>query len=344
MSGPTRLGVIGCGFFAGNHLNSWRDLRPRGVELVAVCDLDAAKAKAAAEQFGVPRWYDKPEAMFAGEQLDLVDIITQVRSHKTLVEMAIGAGVAAIVQKPFGNNLAECRDMVELAEKAGKFLAVHENFRFQRPNLMIMDAIRSGAIGEPNWGRISFRTGYDIYAGQPYLLTEERFVITDLGVHVVDLARVFFGEADHITAELQKRNPRVRGEDTATMMVRHNSGAVSVVECTYESRRIPDAFPVTVLEIEGSKGAISLDQDLQIHVTSEGKLTSIDGDAPVLPWAARPWHVIQDSVFNTCEHILQRFRAGEPADVSGADNLRTYALCDAAYDAAASRRAEKPAM
>jgi predicted dehydrogenase len=258
--------------------------------------------------------------------------------------MAIGAGVAAIVQKPFGNNLAECRDMVELAEKAGKFLAVHENFRFQRPNLMIMDAIRSGAIGEPNWGRISFRTGYDIYAGQPYLLTEERFVITDLGVHVVDLARVFFGEADHITAELQKRNPRVRGEDTATMMVRHNSGAVSVVECTYESRRIPDAFPVTVLEIEGSKGAISLDQDLQIHVTSEGKLTSIDGDAPVLPWAARPWHVIQDSVFNTCEHILQRFRAGEPADVSGADNLRTYALCDAAYDAAASRRAEKPAM
>jgi D-apiose dehydrogenase len=207
---------------------------------------------------------------------------------------------------------------------------------------MVMDVIRSGAIGEPNWGRISFRTGYDIYAGQPYLLSEERFVITDLGVHVVDLARVFFGEADHIAAELQKRNPRVRGEDTATLMLRHTSGAVSVVECTYESRRLPDSFPVTLLEIEGTKGAIRLDGDLQIHVTSEGVLTSTDGDAPVLAWAARPWHVIQDSVYATCEHILQRFRSGKPADVSGADNLRTYALCEAAYSAAASGRAQKP--
>jgi predicted dehydrogenase len=275
--------------------------------------------------------------------LDLVDIVTQVRSHKTLVEMALEAGVATIVQKPFGNDLAECRAMVALADRTGTFLAVHENFRFQRPNLMVMDIIRSGVIGEPNWGRISFRTGYDIYAGQPYLLNEERFVITDLGVHVLDLARVFFGEADHISAELQKRNPRVRGEDTATLMVRHASGAVSVVECTYESRRLPDAFPATLLEIEGSKGAIRLDADLQIHLTSEGKLTSIDGDAPVRPWAARPWHVIQDSVYATCEHILQRFRAGAPADVSGADNLRTYALCEAAYSAAKSMRAEAPA-
>jgi D-apiose dehydrogenase len=342
MSGPTRIGVIGCGFFARNHLNSWKDLRDQGAELTAVCDVDGAKARAAAEEFGVPRWYDSAEAMFAGEKLDLVDIVTQVRSHKTLVGMAIGAGVATIVQKPFGNNLDACREMVALADKAGLFLAVHENFRFQRPNLMVMDVIRSGAIGEPNWGRISFRTGYDIYAGQPYLLTEERFVITDLGVHVVDLARVFFGDAEHITAELQKRNPRVRGEDTATLMLRHASGAVSVVECTYESRRLPDAFPVTLLEIEGTKGAIRLDADLQLHVTSEGKLTSIDGDAPVLSWAARPWHVVEHSVYLTCEHILQRFRSGQPADVSGADNLKTYALCEAAYSAAASGRAEKP--
>ncbi len=342
MSGQVQLGVIGCGFFARNHLNSWKDLRGAGAELVAVCDLDAAKAKAAAEEFGVPRWYDKPGAMFAGEKLDLVDIVTQVRSHKMLVEMAVGAGVATIVQKPFGNNLDECRAMVELADGAGVFLAVHENFRFQRPNLMIMDVVRSGAIGEPNWGRISFRTGYDIYAGQPYLAEEERFVITDLGVHVVDLARVFFGEADHISAELQKRNPKVRGEDTATLMLRHASGAVSMVECTYESRRLPDSFPVTLLEIEGTKGAIRLDAELQIHVTSQGKLTSIDGDAPVHSWAARPWHVIQDSVLNTCEHILHRFRAGEHADISGADNLRTYALCEAAYSAAASGCAEKP--
>jgi predicted dehydrogenase len=277
MTERTKLAVIGCGFFARNHLHSWKDLQAQGADLVAVCDIDPAKAKAAAAEFGAPRWYDNPQAMFAAEPLDLVDIVTQVRSHKALVELAVGAGVATIVQKPFGNDLDECRAMVATAKKAGIFLAVHENFRFQRPNRIIEDIIRSGAIGEPTWGRISFRTGHDIYTGQPYLMNEERFVLTDLGVHVLDMARVFFGEVDHLSAELQRRNPKLRGEDTATMLLRHASGAVSVVECTYASRRLPDAFPATVLEIEGTKGAISLSADMQIDLSSEGKLTRQDG-------------------------------------------------------------------
>jgi D-apiose dehydrogenase len=342
MSKRTRLGVIGCGFFAGNHLNSWRDLADQGVELAAVCDTDAAKAKAAAEQFGVPHWYDDAATMLREEQVDLVDIITQVRSHKALTEMALSAGVAAIVQKPFGNDLDECRAMVAAAEKSGLFLAVHENFRFQKPNRIAAEVLASGAIGEPNWARISFRTGYDIYSGQPYLMNEERFVVSDLGAHVLDMARVFLGEVTHLSAEFQRRNPKVRGEDTATMMLCHREGGVSVVECTYESRRLPDVFPETMVEIEGSTGAIRIGPGCAVDITSAGKLTHIDGDPPVLPWAKRPWHVVQESVLRTCEHIHQRYLEGKPADVSGVNNLKTFALCDAAYEAAAAKRAVEP--
>jgi hypothetical protein len=46
----------------------------------------------------------------------------------------------------------------------------------------------------------------------PYLLSEERVAITDVRVHVVDLALVLFGEAGHITAELQNHNPRAVGD------------------------------------------------------------------------------------------------------------------------------------
>src|SRR5690349_23753910 len=55
---PLRGGVIGCGFFAQNHLHSWAALRgtgAEGVELAAVCDRDGAKAQAAAERFGIPK-------------------------------------------------------------------------------------------------------------------------------------------------------------------------------------------------------------------------------------------------------------------------------------------------
>lgn len=333
------VGLIGCGFFAQNHLHAWQDMAPEGVDLVAVCDIDATKAKAAGEKFGA-RWYTDSETMFAREKLGLVDIATQMRTHLPLVEMAMRHRIPTVVQKPFGENIAEVRQMVEMSRNAGTFLAVHENFRFQRPMLKIAEIIRSGAIGTPNWARISFRTGYDIYTGQPYLREEERFVLIDLGVHVLDVARVFLGEVEHLSSELQWRTPAVRGEDTATMLLRHAGGAVSVVECTYASHRIPDSFPETLVEIEGDKGAIISRIGSRIEVTSKGEMEVIDTDPPVLPWAERPWHVAQDSVLTTCRHMVESLRAGRPADTSADDNLKTFALVEAAYELAGKERPE----
>ena len=335
----TSLAVIGCGFFAQNHLNSWRDLSAKGVDIVAVCDIDPAKAQAAAQKFGVPHWYKDAETMFGAHKLDLVDIVTQVATHKDLVERAIRRRVATIVQKPFGLDIAACRAMADAARQAKVLLAVHENFRFQTPMRKIIELLKQGVIGEPNWARVSFRTGYDIYRGQPYLMKEERFALMDLGVHVMDLARVFMGEVTHLSAELQRRNPKVRGEDTVTTMLKHRTGGVSIVECTYEARRLPDIFPETRIELEGPRGAILLKPGSVLEVTADGKMTTYDVDAPVLPWAERPWHIIQESVYATCAHILDSLRAGKPAATSADDNVRTFDLCEAAYTAASSGRA-----
>jgi predicted dehydrogenase len=152
------------------------------------------------------------------------------------------------------------------------------------------------------------------------------------------VARALLGEVEHLSAELQRRNPNVAGEDTATMLLRHKSGAVSTVECTYESRRLPDVFPETLLEIEGPKGAMILKAGSVLDVTANGKTTTHDVDAPVLRWAERPWHIIQESVLATCDHILGALRAGKAADTSAMDNVRTFSLVEAAYEAASSGR------
>lgn len=338
MPGRIRLGLIGCGFFAQNHLHAWKDLEAEGVDLVAVCDIDAAKAEAAAKRFGAPYWYTDAETMFRECDLGLVDIATQMRTHLPLVEMAMRHRVPTIVQKPFGETIAEVRRMVSAAEVRGIFLAVHENFRFQQPMQRIAEVLASGVIGTPSWGKVSFRTGYDVYAGQPYLRREPRFVLIDLGVHVLDVARAFLGEVEHLTAELQHRNPEIVGEDTATMLLRHVSGAVSVVECTYGSRRVPDSFPETLIEIEGDKGAIVTRIGSKIEVTVNGKMQVFDEDPVVHPWAARPWHVAQDSVLRTCRHMLEAVKAGRPAATSAADNLKTFVLVEAAYDKAGKVR------
>lgn len=339
-----RGALIGCGFFAQNHLNAWRDMRTEGVELVAVCDIDPAKANAAAGVFGVPRHTSDPNALFETERLDFVDIATRMETHHDLVLMALRHGVRTIVQKPFAPDWQQCVAMVEAAEAAGVKLAVHENIRFQAPMRTVREVLASGAIGAPTWARLAFRTGFDVYKTQPYFHKEEKLAILDVGIHVLDLARVFMGEVRHLSCETQRRNPLNVGEDTATMLLRHVSGAVSLVECTYEARQIPDCFPQTLVTIEGENGSIKVHEDFRMVVTSGGKVSESHIGSPLLPWTQEPWHVAQESVLLTQRAIMAAWSKDQDAETSGADNLNTYALVDAAYAAAASGRAVAPAV
>jgi predicted dehydrogenase len=341
MADSIRVGLIGCGFYAQNHLHSWRELGTHGAVLTAVCDADPAKAEAAGSAFGVP-FYTDAKTMLDAEKLDLVDIVTRHETHRPLAELAIGHGIATIVQKPFAPTWDDCVAIVEAAKKAGVWLAVHENFRFQTPMRKVRAVIDSGGIGTPNWARISFRTGYDVYATQPYFYDEERFAIADVGIHVLDLARYFMGEVSRISCETQRRNPKVRAEDTATMLLRHESGGVSVVECTYESRKLPDPFPETLLEIEGDRGSIVVDAGFRMRVTSDGRLREEHVGSPLRAWTSEPWHASQEGAYNACEHFLDCVKRGVPAETAGTDNLKSYALVDAAYRAAEEQRAVAP--
>ena len=73
----TRIAMVGCGFYAQNHLHAWSELRDKGAELVAVCDLDAAKAAAAGETFGA-RSFTDVDQMLDTVPVDLVDIATRI--------------------------------------------------------------------------------------------------------------------------------------------------------------------------------------------------------------------------------------------------------------------------
>ena len=281
--------------------------------------------------------------MLRERDLGLIDIVTRMDTHREIAALAFDHGVPAIVQKPFAPTWEDCVAIVEGAEKAGLFLAVHENFRFQTPLRKVKELLDSGLIGAPSWARIGFRTGYDIYAGQPYFYGEERFVILDLGIHVVDVARFLLGEVERVSCETQRRNPKVKAEDTATMLLRHASGAVSVVEATYETKKLPDPFPETMVEIEGPRGAIVLKPGYRMEVTVDGKMNASEIDIPLLHWAKPPWHMVEESVFRACAHFLDCVKSGREAATSGRDNLKTYAICEAAYESAATGRAVTPA-
>ncbi|MRX52082.1 gfo/Idh/MocA family oxidoreductase [Paracoccus sp. S-4012] len=328
--------LIGCGFFARNHMHAWTDLP--GARITAVCDTDRARAEAFARDFGVASIYTDAAEMLAAERPDFCDIATTPPSHRALVELAAPHARLLICQKPIADTLEDARAMVAACEAAGAALVIHENFRWQAPLVRMKAVIEQGGIGTPRHGRFEFRHKWDVYAGQPYLAEFPRLAIMDVGVHVFDLARHFMGEAAAITCETQRRNPRVAGEDAFTVLTRHATGDVSVCDVSFHSRYDPEPFPQVWARVEGDEGTIELLPGHRLVIHGEAGRVEEDGEPPVPAWGERPWHVVQDSVRRFQAHVIDVLDGRTMPQPSGADNVRTLALCLAAYESAETGR------
>ena len=327
-----RGALVGCGFFARYHAHAWGEVE--GARLVAVCDRDEARARAFAQDFGIEHVYTDMETMLEDEHknIDFVDVATQPDTHEPLVTLAARHGMPVICQKPLAPSLEAARAMVTACEKAGVPLMVHENFRWQAPMRALKEA--AGTLGTLFFGQISFRSRYDVYAAQPYLATDERFILYDLGVHLLDLARFFFGEVRHLCAHTQRVNENIRGEDVATVVLAMKSGGACIVDLSYASEREAELFPQTLVRLEGTGGTAVLGPDYALTVTRGGETTRRHVPPRAFAWQEPPGEAVQDSVVAIQQHWADCLRTGRPPETSGADNLCTLELVFAAYDAA----------
>lgn len=326
-----RGALIGCGFFARNHMHGWA--AAEGAEIVAVCDLDRAKAEAFARDFAVAGVYSDAAAMLAAVRPDFVDVATTLESHRALVELSLAHGALTICQKPFAPSYADGLAMVEAAERAGRPLIVHENFRWEKAFRLIRARLDAGAIGRPHFARIAFRHGYDVYGRQPYLAEVADLALMDVGLHLFDVARILMGEVARIGCAAQRLSPRVRGEDAFTALLWHAEGGVSSVECSFFSKIVPEPFPQTLVWLEGDEGTLELDFGYRLRLHRGGALEQIDAEPPVPGWGARPWHAVQDSVAAFEAHVVEVLRGAAEPQPSGRHNLGTLAVALAAYRA-----------
>src|SRR5579863_8266167 len=94
--------IIGCGGIARWHLSALAEL-PH-VEVVAVCDLSAARAEATAEWFGVAKWYSSYHQLLAENNPSLVHITTPPATHFAIAKACLAAGLNVLCEKPITTN------------------------------------------------------------------------------------------------------------------------------------------------------------------------------------------------------------------------------------------------
>ncbi|MEQ8695721.1 MAG: Gfo/Idh/MocA family oxidoreductase [Bauldia litoralis] len=332
---PLKVAVVGAGYFSQFHLAAWAEIAE--AKLVAVCDLDAARAKTVADAFGAVAYGDC-EAMARTETPDIVDIVAPPPAHVALVRAVLAPGRTIICQKPFCRSTEEATALTEEARRAGALLVVHENFRFQpwhREIRRFLEEDRLGAVYQcafrlrPGDGR-----GPDAYlARQPSFQTMPKFLIQETGVHFIDLFRWLLGPVETVFADLRQLNPAIAGEDAGLMILGHRDGARSVFDGNRLSDHVAENPRTTMGEmaIEGEAGILQLDGEGRIFFRHFGEAT--EREIPVTA-------PIDRTVFGGgCvaalnRHVVAAMRSGREPENTAADYLTVMAVVDAAYRSA----------
>ncbi len=329
-----RFAVIGCGFWANYQIAAWQELE--GVTLIAVCDEEEDKARSLAGRFTVPHYYQSAETLFQKEPLDFVDIITPVETHAALVSLAASYGVAVICQKPMAPDYETARQMVAQCKAAGVPFFVHENFRWQTPLRRLKALLEAGAIGQAFKARIVFCSSFPVFDNQPFLARLEQFILTDVGSHILDVARFLFGEAATLFCLTQTVNPKIRGEDVANVLMQMRGGLHCYAEMSYASVLENERFPQTFVLVESEQGSVYLGPDFEISITTREGTRVLSAPPPTYTWADPNYAVVHASIVEANRNILHALQSptNTPAETTGEDNLKTVQLVFAAYASA----------
>jgi len=183
------VGVVGCGEIAQlRHIPSWKE--NKRATMLAITDVDEAKAKSVANQFHIPRYYtDFGEMLQKEDDLRIVDICIPTKYHKEYAVEACRHGKHVIVEKPMASTVHECEEMIRSARKNDVKLSVCHTMRFYPAIIKTKRTIVSGNLGEIRVLRFI----------NPYLSLQEWTktqggVLWELGTHRVYLTMYLLGD------------------------------------------------------------------------------------------------------------------------------------------------------
>ena len=185
------FGVIGAGLFGENHALVYSRLP--GVELVAVCDQNEARAREVAERYGARTHYTDYAQLLAEPDIEAVSIATPDFAHAEIALAAAQAGKHILCEKPLATTVEEAQAIVDAAARAGVKLMVDFHNRVNPPFVAARDSVRNGAIGTPAYGyaRLSNTTFVPL---EMLSWADRSSALWFLGSHAVDIMRFILND------------------------------------------------------------------------------------------------------------------------------------------------------
>lgn len=325
------IGIIGCGGISYHHLRAYV---ASGFKVTALADLDKSRAIARRNDFyPEARVTDNLHDVLNDDTIEVVDITTHPHQRAPLISEALKAGKHVLSQKPFVLDLDVGMELVELADKCNRYLAVNQNGRWAPHFSYARLVAQSGLIGDVFGAHMSCHWDHRWVRGTPF---EEvrHLVLYDYAIHWFDILRCFL--PNRKVNRVFASTARAPGQD-----LKPNLLAQAVIE--FDQAQATLAFDACVpagsqerTYLSGTQGSLTSvgagNQEQRVSVSITEGLW-----APTLEGKWFP-----EGFRGTMGELLCAIEDKRPTSISAADNLESLALCFAAVASADSGLPVRP--
>ena len=254
------FGVIGTGIWGEAHAKIFAS-HPYA-QLVAVCDLEADKARQVAENYGASSWYTDYEELLARSDIQAVGIDTPDFAHRDAFIAACKAGKHILLEKPLATSHEDLAAMRKAYEESGVRVMVDFHARWNPPLYIAWQNIREGSLGKLI--SMYYRLNDILYVPTKMLSwAAKSSILWFLGSHTIDTLRFFAGnEVKRVysvsrSEVLEKKGIHV--PDIYQSILEFEDGVIATIENNWI---IPDTNPHwndIKLNILGERGMINMD-------------------------------------------------------------------------------------
>jgi UDP-N-acetylglucosamine 3-dehydrogenase len=263
------VAVVGTGFWGKNHARVYKELP--STQLIAVCDVNAERAKAMAAQYGVKAYTDS-SLMLKDPEVEAISVCTWSTKLAEEALKALNAGKHVLVEKPMATNTKQAQTLLDTAKANGLHLTVGFLMRFIPGLQQIRDAVESKKIGEMVSATAKRVTQWPERIG-------DVGVVKDTAIHDIDVMRFISGE-DPVSVYAKMGNMRHRQfEDYAQIMLTFESGKTAFIESNWLT-----PYKIRSLNVTGSEAIMRLDynsQELWIENAKESLQPRIPFEEPL---------------------------------------------------------------
>jgi myo-inositol 2-dehydrogenase/D-chiro-inositol 1-dehydrogenase len=231
-----RFGLIGFGLFGRHHARAIAGCQ--GAQLAAIAVKSEKSQAAARKDYPQAHVFDDYRKVVERDDIDVIDVVVPNQLHFETAAAALRHGKHVLLEKPMSVELLQCDELLALAKKHDRILAINHELRLSSLWGGVKKLILSGKIGRPLYtlielSRFPYRQGaegwrYDIQRVGNWILEEP--------IHFFDLARWYMSGCGNPISVYARANSRQQGHpelrDNFSAMINFKGEQYAVVSQT----------------------------------------------------------------------------------------------------------------